>query len=255
MSNNNNNNKVKGLLKGLRFISQIFDNEGKDSVIEIGHPTDVKHVAHIGYDGQGPSDNNPSWMNEFKSVPGNSSAPKDHKGGIHSKESDSSIQRASEDSMERSSRSVNRHSDDSHLLDSAKSKRQSNSTGNMRESRAKEKSDRPRNPKRSSKPSQPNDHHSCHESKHTDQHMQTNDYPLHHQDSDLPPKKSRSKISKDGSAVSSSKSRSKAYSRDHNHEGHAKRNSKSTDKHESFEEEEGHYKRGSSENILKSYVN
>ncbi|WJZ90700.1 hypothetical protein VitviT2T_009828 [Vitis vinifera] len=50
--------KMKGLLKGLRYISQIFDNE-KEQEMEIGYPTDVKHVAHIGWDG-GPS------MNEFK---------------------------------------------------------------------------------------------------------------------------------------------------------------------------------------------
>lgn len=55
---------MKGLLKGLRYISQIFDNE-KEQEMEIGYPTDVKHVAHIGWDG-GPSVNTPSWMNEFK---------------------------------------------------------------------------------------------------------------------------------------------------------------------------------------------
>ncbi|XP_059594795.1 CRIB domain-containing protein RIC6 [Vitis vinifera] len=51
---------MKGLLKGLRYISQIFDNE-KEQEMEIGYPTDVKHVAHIGWDG-GPSVNTPSWM-------------------------------------------------------------------------------------------------------------------------------------------------------------------------------------------------
>ncbi|MED6162885.1 hypothetical protein PIB30_074695 [Stylosanthes scabra] len=35
--------------------------------LEIGYPTDVKHVAHIGWDG--PSGNGPSWMNEFKTAP------------------------------------------------------------------------------------------------------------------------------------------------------------------------------------------
>ncbi|CAA0396815.1 CRIB domain [Arabidopsis suecica] len=37
--------------------------------MQIGNPTDVKHVAHIGWDG--PSDNAtaPSWMNDFKSSP------------------------------------------------------------------------------------------------------------------------------------------------------------------------------------------
>ncbi|KAH1055718.1 hypothetical protein J1N35_033783 [Gossypium stocksii] len=32
--------------------------------MEIGNPTDVKHVAHIGLDSS--SDTAPSWMNEFK---------------------------------------------------------------------------------------------------------------------------------------------------------------------------------------------
>ncbi|KAJ8498656.1 hypothetical protein OPV22_009208 [Ensete ventricosum] len=55
--------KMKGLLKGLRYISQIFD--GKDQEMQIGHPTDVKHVAHVGCDGS--SNHSPSWMNEFRS--------------------------------------------------------------------------------------------------------------------------------------------------------------------------------------------
>ncbi|XP_078434995.1 CRIB domain-containing protein RIC6-like [Wolffia australiana] len=57
--------KMKGLLKGLRYISQIFDQ--KEQEMQIGYPTDVKHVAHIGWDG--PSVNPPSWMNEFRSAP------------------------------------------------------------------------------------------------------------------------------------------------------------------------------------------
>ncbi|KAJ9700734.1 hypothetical protein PVL29_006180 [Vitis rotundifolia] len=64
--------KVKGLLKGLRYISQIFENE-KEPEMQIGLPTDVKHVAHIGWDG--PSVSTPSWMNEFKSTPETLSAP------------------------------------------------------------------------------------------------------------------------------------------------------------------------------------
>ncbi|XP_042513319.1 CRIB domain-containing protein RIC7-like [Macadamia integrifolia] len=59
--------KMKGLLKGLRYISQIFDNNGKEQEMEIGYPTDVKHVAHIGWDG--PSKESPSWMNEYKPEP------------------------------------------------------------------------------------------------------------------------------------------------------------------------------------------
>ncbi|KAL8260090.1 hypothetical protein R6Q59_028043 [Mikania micrantha] len=39
------------------------DNE-KEPEIQIGAPTEVKHVAHIGCDG--PSSNAPTWMNEFQ---------------------------------------------------------------------------------------------------------------------------------------------------------------------------------------------
>ncbi|KAG1359739.1 CRIB domain-containing protein RIC10 [Cocos nucifera] len=60
--------KMKGLLKGLRYISQIFDPDTKEQEMQIGYPTDVKHVAHIGWDG--PSVNGPSWMNEFQSPSG-----------------------------------------------------------------------------------------------------------------------------------------------------------------------------------------
>uniref|UniRef100_A0ACD5Z6E9 Uncharacterized protein n=1 Tax=Avena sativa TaxID=4498 RepID=A0ACD5Z6E9_AVESA len=55
--------KMKGIFKGLRLISQMFAH--KEHEMEIGFPTDVKHVAHIGL---GTSDTSPSWMNEFKSV-------------------------------------------------------------------------------------------------------------------------------------------------------------------------------------------
>ncbi|XP_072955124.1 uncharacterized protein [Typha angustifolia] len=54
--------KMKGIVKGFKFISQIFVY--KEHEMEIGYPTDVRHVAHIGWDSPGSS---PSWMNEFKS--------------------------------------------------------------------------------------------------------------------------------------------------------------------------------------------
>ncbi|CAN8306271.1 unnamed protein product [Cochlearia groenlandica] len=54
---------VKGFLKGLRYITQIFDEE-KDNEMQIGFPTDVKHVAHIGSDG--PAADTPSWMGDFR---------------------------------------------------------------------------------------------------------------------------------------------------------------------------------------------
>lgn len=72
--------KMKGLLKGLRYISQIFDEE-KEKEIQIGFPTDVKHVAHIGWDGPSSAvDNSPSWMKEFKPAGGAQSAPLDASG-------------------------------------------------------------------------------------------------------------------------------------------------------------------------------
>ncbi|XP_074319506.1 uncharacterized protein LOC141656494 [Silene latifolia] len=57
-------NKVKGLLKGLRYISQIFEEEEDEPEMQIGCPTDVKHVAHIGWDG--PAASSPSWIQKFK---------------------------------------------------------------------------------------------------------------------------------------------------------------------------------------------
>jgi len=53
--------KIKGIYKGFKYITQIF--VVKEREMEIGYPTDVKHVAHIGWDG--PSGSAPSWMNEF----------------------------------------------------------------------------------------------------------------------------------------------------------------------------------------------
>ncbi|KAI3800309.1 hypothetical protein L1987_28396 [Smallanthus sonchifolius] len=57
--------KIKGVFKGFKFISHIFVM--KEREMEIGYPTDVKHLAHIGWDGS--SGNAPSWMNEFKIAP------------------------------------------------------------------------------------------------------------------------------------------------------------------------------------------
>nr|GMD23695.1 CRIB domain-containing protein RIC6-like [Ipomoea batatas] len=70
--------KVKGLFKGLKYISQIFEEE-KEAEIQIGFPTDVKHVAHIGWDGPAAQDN-PSWMKDFKGQ----SAPLDATTGLGS---------------------------------------------------------------------------------------------------------------------------------------------------------------------------
>ncbi|XP_022933182.1 CRIB domain-containing protein RIC10-like isoform X1 [Cucurbita moschata] len=63
-------NKLKGIYKSFKYISQIF--VVKEREMEIGYPTDVKHVAHIGWDGH--SGTAPSWMNEFKTAPQHLSA-------------------------------------------------------------------------------------------------------------------------------------------------------------------------------------
>ncbi|XP_042386882.1 CRIB domain-containing protein RIC7-like [Zingiber officinale] len=65
--------KMKNLFKGLRYLSQIFVPEEEEEEMQIGHPTDVKHVAHIGCDGQS-INNSPSWMTEFRSTATSSAA-------------------------------------------------------------------------------------------------------------------------------------------------------------------------------------
>ncbi|KAL9236634.1 hypothetical protein vseg_011278 [Gypsophila vaccaria] len=55
--------KIKGICKGsFKYISHFF--VVKERELEIGSPTDVKHVAHIGWDG--PDGTSPSWMNDYK---------------------------------------------------------------------------------------------------------------------------------------------------------------------------------------------
>ncbi|KAL3615001.1 hypothetical protein CASFOL_040662 [Castilleja foliolosa] len=57
---------MKGFYKGFKYtLSQIF--VVKEREMEIGSPTDVKHVAHIGWEGQ--SGSAPAWMNEFRVGP------------------------------------------------------------------------------------------------------------------------------------------------------------------------------------------
>ncbi|XP_047332108.1 CRIB domain-containing protein RIC10-like [Impatiens glandulifera] len=58
--------KIKKIYKGIKYITQIFVVK-EEQEIEIGLPTDVKHIAHIGWDGA--SGNQPTWMNEFKAKP------------------------------------------------------------------------------------------------------------------------------------------------------------------------------------------
>ncbi|WCJ20267.1 CRIB domain-containing protein RIC7 [Euphorbia peplus] len=60
--------KIKGIYsKGFKYIAQIF--VVKEREMEIGYPTDVKHVAHIGWDGGASAATAPSWMHDFKAPP------------------------------------------------------------------------------------------------------------------------------------------------------------------------------------------
>ncbi|XP_065879079.1 CRIB domain-containing protein RIC9-like [Euphorbia lathyris] len=60
--------KIKGIYsKGFKYIAQIF--VVKEREMEIGYPTDVKHVAHIGWDGGASAASAPSWMHDFKAPP------------------------------------------------------------------------------------------------------------------------------------------------------------------------------------------
>ncbi|KAI3798077.1 hypothetical protein L1987_33346 [Smallanthus sonchifolius] len=70
---------MKGFFRGLKCIFDT-DNE-KEPEIQIGAPTDVKHVAHIGCDG--PSTPAPSWMNEYQG--GSESQPGDTNAGSKGK--------------------------------------------------------------------------------------------------------------------------------------------------------------------------
>ncbi|CAN6220374.1 unnamed protein product [Urochloa humidicola] len=55
---------IKGIFRGLKIIAQIFTVQ-REHEIEIGYPTDVRHVSHVGF---GASGSCPSWMNEFRGV-------------------------------------------------------------------------------------------------------------------------------------------------------------------------------------------
>ncbi|WOH12704.1 hypothetical protein DCAR_0832212 [Daucus carota subsp. sativus] len=57
---------MKGIFKGFKYFSQIFGISEKEEEMQIGLPTDVKHVAHIGNDGSS-SSNTPSWNNSVGS--------------------------------------------------------------------------------------------------------------------------------------------------------------------------------------------
>ncbi|KAK7277493.1 hypothetical protein RJT34_22506 [Clitoria ternatea] len=191
--------KVKGLLKGFRYISQIFESE-KEQEIQIGYPTDVKHVAHIGWDG--PSVNSPSWMNEFKTSPGFASAPLNLTGDIQNKGQDNGVKWVSEDSTRKSSRNVSSQGVKRDLPELPKGSRRASGNG-VTDSPTREKTEKARQPKRSAKAKDSSD-----ESKF----MSPDGSPAR----SIPdiPKKSRRKKSKENSSGVPSKLRSKAQALD-----------------------------------------
>ncbi|KAH7365048.1 hypothetical protein KP509_18G006300 [Ceratopteris richardii] len=72
--------KWKIVLKSLSSLSRIKRFSAISEILgrhehemEIGYPTDVKHVAHIGWDG--PSVGGPNWIDELKPAPDFSSGP------------------------------------------------------------------------------------------------------------------------------------------------------------------------------------
>ncbi|OIW11255.1 hypothetical protein TanjilG_28346 [Lupinus angustifolius] len=239
-----NNSKVKGLLKGLRFISQIFETE-KEPEIEIGLPTDVKHVAHIGVDNNHYDNSSVTLMNGLESIPRLSSASVDLNEDIHSKRSYNSERQVNEDSSRGGS---SRHVDyEGNEREFSRSRRQS--TGNMRECQAKEKSDKPRQQKKPSK------HHSKDSSSNVTKSTEHVDsFQLQENNSsnnNLPPKKCRSKPnSKDGSVGGrSDPSKSRAQTKDHNDESSHYRS-----KHKSFEKD-AKIETECNENIFRNYPN
>lgn len=197
--------------------------------------------------------------------------------------------------MKKGSRSVNVEEDTNELPLPKSSKQHSHSSGNIRESHAKEKSDKPRQPKKHSKHSTPNNDSFNNESKLTtteqSRSMDTDSLQLHGTTNDnLPSKRTYSKKTKDIQGVGgSSKARSKAQhkepdsgeethfrssskSRDpdskevpHSRSGSKSKNLNSNEGHPSRHDakskskhrlsEDGQLERGSNEDLLRKYTN
>ncbi|KAK2984605.1 hypothetical protein RJ640_029111 [Escallonia rubra] len=174
--------KMKGLLKGLRYISQIFDEE-KEPEMQIGYPTDVKHVAHIGWDG--PSVDSPSWWPSILRTTQDPQRPS-AQGSHHSSRKGANSSPRDLPELPKSSR---RHSASENPL-SGESPRRDSST-KSRQSRR---------------------HHSKDSSESVKSTRQPPDPSLESPARNLPdiPKKSRRKKSKDSVNGGSSRSRSKA---------------------------------------------
>ncbi|KAM5563392.1 hypothetical protein ABKV19_018176 [Rosa sericea] len=126
-----------------------LSDDNKEQEIQIGFPTDVKHVAHIGWDGPSTASSSPSWMNEFQSPPGFASGPLCPNGEMTD---DNTVKWVSEDSSRRSSRSSMSPTHDPELPKSSRrqSSRGHEGGGGGTES-PREKSDKPRQTRRPSR--------------------------------------------------------------------------------------------------------
>lgn len=63
LSKSHISSKLQRLIKSFRALSQLFVYKDEEEEMQIGYPTDVKHVAHIGWDG--PSGTGKSWMGDL----------------------------------------------------------------------------------------------------------------------------------------------------------------------------------------------
>ncbi|XP_075482096.1 CRIB domain-containing protein RIC6-like [Primulina tabacum] len=201
---------MKGLLKSLKYISQIFEEE-KEKEMQIGLPTDVKHVAHIGSDG--PSTNDPpSWMKEFKSGSVFQSAPL---GPPEDLGDDSEIKWVSQDSRS-GKRDTNSESRDP--PDLPKDSRHISSTDNTNDSpRKKDSSTKSRQSRRNHQSKDPLDNKSNNSNssntKSSNRHAKESTNSAPHTLRDVPKKSHRMNKSKESvtdSGDTSSRSRSKA---------------------------------------------
>lgn len=73
LSKSHISSKLQRLIKSFKALSQLFAvyKEDEGGEMQIGYPTDVKHVAHIGWDG--PSGAGKSWMGDLAGTANRSS--------------------------------------------------------------------------------------------------------------------------------------------------------------------------------------
>ncbi|KAK8654193.1 hypothetical protein V6N13_128166 [Hibiscus sabdariffa] len=142
---------MKGLLKGLKYLTHIFESP-KEPEMQIGMPTDVKHVAHIGWDGPSTVQSKPSWMNEFQTPAGGFQTPPLALGGQDREEDPAKW--VSQDTTSLSRKSSKSKAKDMPQL--PKSTKRATSTNESGVSSTKEKTDKSKPSKKTRKPKDSN---------------------------------------------------------------------------------------------------